>query len=218
MGAVLAEIADNDEIPRVVSTQRAVARAIGVSDMTVSQWIRTDPTFPRTITADGRAMYDIPKIVSWMAKRKGKRQRGRPSGGPIKAPAPGSDASQFVESSPDDRMTRSMVETETLVDRQLRAKTEKEEALAKINAIKAGELEGRFVSREEFEQAVGGIAALFRKLIIEIPDRVRADHGEEIAEIVEGHLDRVWLELDQLRNEQLEQQAAQEEPEADAAD
>ena len=198
----------------VVTTQRALAEQLGFSATQIGRWIR-EPGFPRVVHSDGSQAFIVADVLRWLAARKKKPssasgRRGRPAGGPVLGPRPGSPAAIAAGAEPDGaERVAAFAEFEDLEGRHYRAKVKKEEADAQLKRLKADVLDGRYVETSVYERDMTSLAAVFRKLLSEQPDRVRADYGDEAAELAQVIIDRVWVELDQVRATALQEQGVE---------
>ena len=175
----------------VVSTQRALAQELGFTPQTVGRWV-AEPGFPVVRHSDGSQSFNVEQCRKWVEARRARRVK----------PGPRDDG---VQGDLDD-----------LAERSIRAKLKKEEAAARLQQQKADILEGRYVERAVYEQDLLNLAAVFRKVLSEQPDRIRADRGDLGHEIATEILDVVWAEVQQARDDALEAQGA--DTESDTSD
>lgn len=179
---------DDRAAESVVTTQRALARALDVSPMSITRWIR-EPGFPVEKSADGGTLFVVEEVREWLSNRRVRRRGPQPM--------------QLAQTS-DDKLVQS--EALDLEARHYRAKVAKEEADAILKQRKAEVAEGRYVERSVYEQDLVSLAAVFRKVLHEQIEIERADTSEEAAAIVERVVSRVWDAIDEARAAALEAQ------------
>lgn len=167
--------------PRHVATQRALARELGFSPTMINRWVN-EPGFPVSQAADGGTLFDVEECRQWLSRRRNRRPGPR-----IEAPENASEGE--------------LEDATSLEARHYQAKVEKEEADARLKAMKADALEGRYVDRAVYEKDLIGIAALFRRVLTEQPERVRAEHGDEAHDIMLETVDVVWALIEEAGSE-----------------
>ena len=199
--------------PRIVATQTAVAEAFGVTSACLSHWTRK-PGFPKIVQPDGTTYFDLDAVERWIRARKGhadpRKGKRRPSSTKAGGARPGSPMATEPSDAP---KTGTQLSFDELGDIGYRAKVDKEVADARLKTIKADALEGLYIEREIYERDVMGIAAVFRRVLTEQPDRVRADHGDEAAALIDEVVARVWSEIKQARDDAMARNATGDEEE-----